>query len=128
MSTNADRPLSGIKVVDLSTFVAAPACARMLADMGAEVIKIEGFNGDPWRVTSKVITHTDDLEMPIYDLYNSGKKSIRLNIKHPLGRKALMDMIAQADVFITNIRPASLKKQGLDYETLSNSIPVLFTA
>ena len=125
MNTNADRPLSGIKVVDLSTFVAAPACARMLADMGAEVIKIEGFNGDPWRVTAKVITHTDDLEMPIYDLYNSGKKSIRLNIKHPLGKKALMDMIAQADVFITNIRPASLKKQGLDYETLSKQYPKL---
>lgn len=125
MSLENKKPLQGIKVVDLSTYVAAPVCARMLADMGAEVIKIETFRGDPWRETAKACTYTDDYENPVFDIYNAGKKSVCLNIKHELGMKALMEMLSEADVFITNTRPRSLAKLGLDYETLHKKFPRL---
>ena len=122
------RTLEGIKVVDLSTFVAAPVCARMLADLGAEVVKIEGFRGDPWRVTAKTSTNTADDELPVFDIYNAGKKSIKLNIKHPDGLKVLVDLLADADVFVTNTRLASLKKLGLDYESIKDKFPRLIYA
>lgn len=122
------RTLEGVKVVDLSTFVAAPVCARMLADMGAEVIKIEGFKGDPWRATARANTNTQDDELPGFDVYNAGKKSIKLNIKHPDGMKILLEMLADADVFITNTRLASLKKLGLDYESIKDKFPRLIYA
>lgn len=122
------RTLEGIKVVDLSTFVAAPVCARMLADLGAQVTKIEAFRGDPWRITAKGSTGTAEDELPVFDLYNAGKKSIKLNIKHPDGVKILMDMLADADVFITNTRLASLKKLGLDYESIKDKFPRLIYA
>lgn len=119
------RTLQGIKVIELSTFVAAPVCARMLGDLGAEVVKIEGFKGDPWRQSGKANTFTGDEENPVYDIYNAGKKSIRLNIKHPEGMQVLMELLADADVFITNTRAPSLKKLGLDYDTLSKKFPRL---
>lgn len=122
------RTLEGIKVVDLSTFVAAPVCARMLADMGAEVTKIESFGGDPWRFTARANTNTQDDELPGFDVYNAGKKSIKLNIKHPDGMKILLDMMADADVFITNTRLGSLKKLGLDYESVKDKFPRLIYA
>lgn len=122
---NEQRTLQGIKVVELSNYVAAPVCARMLGDLGAEVIKIEGMKGDPWRQSGKANTFTDDEENPVYDIYNTGKKSIRLNIKHPDGMRVLMELLADADVFITNTRAPSLKKLGLDYDTLSRKFPRL---
>lgn len=125
MSGEIRKPLEGIKVVDLSNYVAAPVCSRMLADMGADVIKIETFKGDPWRETAKACTYTDDLENPVFDIYNAGKKSICLNIKHESGMAVLMEMLKEADVFITNTRARSLKKLGLDYETLHEKFPRL---
>ena len=76
-----NKPLAGIKVVELSTYVAAPGAARMLCDMGAEVIKIESFTGDQWRETGKKMLSTNDDENPVFDVYNTGKKSICVNIK-----------------------------------------------
>ncbi len=125
---NERRTLEGIKVVELSTFVAAPVCARMLADMGAQVIKIESFKGDPWRATAKASTFTTDEENPVFDIYNAGKQSIRLNIKHETGIKLLMELLADADVFVTNTRMASLKKLGLDYDALKEKFPRLIYA
>lgn len=122
------RPLEGIKVVELSGFVAAPSCAKILADMGADVIKIETMNGDPWRVVGKGCTRRGDEENPIYDVYNAGKKSICLNIKAPGGMDCLLRLLSQADVFVTNMRPKSLKKAGLDGETLSRKFPRLIHA
>lgn len=125
MSGATNKPLKGIKVVDLSTFVAAPVCARMLADMGADVVKIETFTGDPWRETAKACTYTDEYENPVFDIYNAGKKSICLNIKHESGLAVLMELLKDADVFITNTRARSLKKLGLDYDTLHEKFPRL---
>ena len=125
---NERRTLEGIKVEELSTFVAAPVCARMLADMGAQVIKIESFKGDPWRATAKASTFTTDEENPVFDIYNAGKQSICLNIKHETGIKLLMELLADADVFVTNTRMASLKKLGLDYDSLKEMFPRLIYA
>lgn len=122
------RVLQGVKVVELSTFVAAPVCARMLADFGAEVVKIEGFRGDPWRATAKASTNTCEEENPVFDIYNAGKKSIRIDIKHEGGMQVLMKLLQDADVFITNTRGASLKKLSLDYETLHKKFPRLIYA
>ena len=125
MNEQNNRPLEGIRVVELATYVAAPVCGRMLADFGAEVIKIESFKGDPWRETAKACTFTGEDENPVFDIYNAGKKSIRMNIKTPAGKALLMKMISEADIFISNNRLASLKRNGLDYETLHEKFPRL---
>ena len=123
MAQQKNKPLHGIKVVEFSTYVAAPVCARMLADMGAEVIKIESFHGDPWRENAKSSTFTGDEENPVFDIYNAGKKSICLDLKHPDGMAVLLEMLKDTDVFITNIRPKSLKKLKLDYESIRPNHP-----
>ncbi len=118
-------PLSGIRVVDLSNYVAAPSAARILSDLGAEVIKIEAFGGDPWRKTGKAITRRGDEENPVYEVFNVGKSSICVNIKEKKGLDLVMRMLETADVFITNTRAKSLVKLGLDSETLTARFPRL---
>lgn len=122
------KPLDGLRVVELSSFVAAPSSARLLCDMGAEVVKIEPFTGDPWRVVGKNIIRRGDAENPIYDIYNAGKKSICVDIKKPEGMECLHRLLERADVFITNMRPRSLVKAGLNYETLKLKYPRLIYA
>ena len=96
------RPLEGIKVVELATFIAAPCCARFLADLGAEVIKIEAPAGDPLRYTAvNEGRPQDQKENTTYDLENANKTCIALNTKSPAGREALEKLIAGADIFIT---------------------------
>ena len=122
-----EGPLSGIKVLDLTTFVAAPVCGRLLADMGAEVIKVEHPKGDAWRLTGKGYSPArfSDQENPVFDIYNSGKKHICLNLKSEEGLAVFHQLLSEADVFITNTRPAALKRLGLDYETLKEKYPGL---
>lgn len=122
-------PLSGIKVVELATYVAAPVVGRMLADLGAEVIKVEAPAGDNWRNTgvSYLPRFTYD-ENPVFDIYNTGKKHISLNLKAPEGMDAMHRLLGEADVFLTNTRPQSLKKLGLDYDTLKEKYPRLIYA
>ncbi len=122
-------PLSGIRVVELSTFVAGPVTARLLADMGAEVIKVEAPSGDGWRGTgtSYLPRFTKD-ENPVFDIYNSGKQHISLNLKAPEGKEAMHRLLEQADVFVTNTRPAALKRLGFDYETIKERYPKLIYA
>lgn len=121
------KPLSGIKVLDLSTFVAAPVCARLLADMGAQVIKVERPDGDAWRLTGKAYIpgRFSDAENPVFDIYNSGKKHIALDLKTPEGKAVFFKLLAQADVFVTNTRPAALKRLGISYEDLKDQFPSL---
>ena len=108
-----NKPLEGIKVVELSTFVAAPGCARILADLGADVIKVEGLTGDPWRERGRNIIGRGDGENPIYDVYNTGKRSIRVNIKDPKGFECLVKLIEEADVFIPTQEQSRSKSLGL---------------
>ena len=120
------KPLEGIKVVELATFIAAPCTARFLADLGADVIKVEAPMGDPLRYTAANEGRPlDQKENTSYDLENAGKRCIALNIKSPEGREVLEKLIADADVFITNNRQPSLIKNKLDYDTLHAKYPSL---
>lgn len=121
-------PLEGIRVVDLSTYVAAPGAARLLSDLGADVVKIESFSGDPWRLTGMGMTKRGDQENPVFEVYNVGKRSIRLNIKEEEGRAVLHRMLESADIFLTNTRAKALDKLGLDPDTLTARYPRLIYA
>lgn len=123
-------PLTGIKVVELSTFVAAPVCARLLADMGAEVIKVERPAGDDWRRTgiSYNLARFSDEENPVFDIYNSGKKHVAMNLKTPEGMEAFHKLLEQADVLVTNTRQAALERLHLTYPELKEKYPRLVYA
>ncbi|WP_287474234.1 CaiB/BaiF CoA transferase family protein [Agathobacter sp.] len=120
------KPLAGVKVVELATFIAGPCCARFLADLGADVIKIESPKGDPLRYTAVNEGRPyGDAEDTSFTLENTGKRCVTLNTKTENGKAALEKLLASADVFITNIRPNGLKRAGLDYETLKQKYPKL---
>lgn len=122
-----EKPLQGITVVELALFVAAPSAARMLADWGAEVIKIESPKGDPMRYMGRLVSMPIDNEKenPAYDQQNSGKKGIVLNLKTEEGQEAMHRLLAKADVFITNNRQDALERMHLSYEQLSVRYPAL---
>lgn len=124
------KPLDGIRVLDLTTFVAAPVCARMLGDMGAQVIKVESPQGDAWRGAGRDfnISRFGDQMNPIYDLYNSGKRMISLNLKSKEGMEIFWKLMDQADVFVTNNRPQALKRLGISYEDVKKRCPKLVYA
>ena len=124
------KPLSGIKVLDLSTFVAAPVCSRLLADMGADVIKVERPEGDTWRQTgiAYLPRRFSDAENPVFDIYNSGKKHIALDLKTEDGKKIFFQLLENADVLVTNTRLAALQRLGISYEDLKDRYPRLIYA
>jgi len=123
-------PLSGIRVVELSTFVAGPVTARLLADMGADVIKVESPAGDGWRNSGIGYNRErfSNDENPVFDIYNTGKKLISLNLKSKEGSEVMHKLLSEADVFITNTRPAALQRLGLSYEELKDRYPQLIYA
>ena len=125
-----DKPLSGVKVLELSIFVAAPSCARLLADLGAEVIKVERPEGDDWRKVGKGFhaDHYTDYFNPVFDIYNSGKRFVSIDLKNPAGRAVFDKLLAEADVFISNLRPQALKRLGLSYGDLKDKYPRLIYA
>lgn len=116
--------LSGIRVVELATYIAAPGACALLADWGAEVIKIEAPGGDPHR---QYFGFTGDEigENRVFDLDNRGKRSMVLDLAQQAERETLHRLIATADVFVTNTRDASLKRMGLDYDSLRAALPGL---
>lgn len=116
--------LAGLKVVELATYVAAPTCSKLLADMGAEVIKIESPSGDPWRYGAEAPGQV----CPRFEVCNSGKKSVVLNLKTPEGMDAIIKLIAAADIFVTNNRRKALQRLGLDHDTLRARFPKLIYA
>ncbi len=119
----------GIKIVELATFVAAPAAARFFADLGAEVIKVEAPSGDAIRFAARNEGRPEgEEENTTFDLENANKKAIVLNLKSKAGSEAMLKLVAEADVFITNLRPSALMRNGLDYETLKQMFPKLVFA
>jgi crotonobetainyl-CoA:carnitine CoA-transferase CaiB-like acyl-CoA transferase len=122
-----DKPLSGIKVLELATFVAAPSATRLLADLGAEVIKVEHPKGDAWRLTgvSYLPRRFSEQDNPVFDIYNAGKKHIAINLKSAEGMEVFHKLLSESDVFVTNTRPDALKRLGLSYEDLKEKYPRL---
>ena len=119
--------LKGLKIVDFSAYIAGPGAACILGDWGAEVIKVERPGGDSMRHVFG--DHNSDLGAnPIFDLDNRGKRGIVLDITKPEGRDALAKLAQTADVFLTNVRPVSLKRYGLDDATLRAANPRLVYA
>ena len=126
----SNKPLSGIKVVELADYVSAPVCARILADMGAEVIKIERPTGNAWRETAKASCpwKFNDVENPGYDINNTGKRHVMLNLKTTDGLAVCHKLLETADVFVTNMRVQALKRLGLDHDSLKDKYPTLIYA
>jgi cinnamoyl-CoA:phenyllactate CoA-transferase len=120
------KVMEGINVVELSTFIAVPACARFFADNGASVIKVEAKGGDAvrWNGVSEGRSGSP-YENTTFDLENANKKGIVLDLKSPEGKEILFRLLEKADIFLTNWRPQALEKNGLTYEALHERFPKL---
>lgn len=108
--------LAGLRVVELGVWVAAPAAAALLADWGADVVKVEPPTGDPMRHIFGSIGIDHEMPNPAFALDNRGKRSVVLDLRDPVDRARLDDLLATADVFISNVRPDALDKLGLEPE------------
>jgi crotonobetainyl-CoA:carnitine CoA-transferase CaiB-like acyl-CoA transferase len=120
-------PLEGVRVVELGVWVAGPAAGGVLADWGADVIKIEPPIGDPARKFGKMlgISNDPDGTSPPFEMDNRGKRSIVLDVTADDGRATAHELLSGADVFLTNVRPAALARMGLDFETVAARNPRL---
>ncbi|MPM02574.1 Cinnamoyl-CoA:phenyllactate CoA-transferase [bioreactor metagenome] len=119
-----NQPLKGIRVVDFCTHGAGPAACKMLADWGADVIKVEPLEGEAGRYTSKVLgMRADEGDNPHCELLNANKRSIPLNLKTEAGKEIMEKLLSQADVFVSNYRIKALNKLGLGYEEMSAKYP-----
>jgi len=122
-----NAPLSGVRVVEVASYVAVPAAGALLADMGAEVVKVEVPNGEIYRRGRPSFSGyaTDFPENPPFQMDNKGKLSIELDLRLPQACTALGRLIGAADIFITNLLPARRKKYGLDHVDLLERFPDL---
>ena len=123
------RPLEGVKVVDLTTFLAAPTTVRVLGEWGASCIKVESPGGDPGRTQGAVfgMPYEDDENLG-FDMSNMNKRFVTLDLKKDKGMEVIGKLLSDADVFVTNVRTKSLVKLGLDYDTLRVKYPKLVFA
>ena len=112
-------PLDGIKIIEFTQIIAAPFGGMLLADMGAEIIKVEPLEGEPWRLHTEFIPK----ESKTFIGLNRGKKSLPLDLQSPDGLEIAQKLVADADVVIINARPDVPKNLGIDYETLSQINP-----
>jgi crotonobetainyl-CoA:carnitine CoA-transferase CaiB-like acyl-CoA transferase len=118
--------LEGLKVIEWATWVAAPACSAVMADWGADVVKIESPEGDAVRAF-----YPDNAKSPgnpVFTLENRGKRSVVLDLASEAGRGGLLRLLESADVFLTNVRPGALKRAQLDYDSLKDRFPRLIMA
>ena len=118
MKVNTCQPLEGLKVLELTHMVMGPACGLVLADLGADVIKVEPPGGDPTR-------RLPGSGAGYFPMYNRNKRSICLNLKSPEGKEAALKLADRSDVLIQNFRPGAMQRLGLDYEPLSARNPRL---
>lgn len=117
--------LSGIRVVEMGLWVAGPSAGGILADWGAEVVKLEMPTGDPMRTLYSALSGSKETRCPPFDMHNRGKRSVAIDVNHPEGHALARRIIAGADVFLTNMRPQFLKRAGLDHEKLLAAHPRL---
>lgn len=117
-------PVAGVKVVELGVWVAGPAAGGILADWGADVIKIEPPTGDPARMFGRMLGCDLGLNPP-FEMDNRSKRSVVLDLGTDEGRGTAFELLADADVFLTNVRPGALQRLGLDFESVSAANPRL---
>jgi crotonobetainyl-CoA:carnitine CoA-transferase CaiB-like acyl-CoA transferase len=122
MSEKVDLPLAGIRVVEFAHMVMGPTCGLMLADMGAEVIKIEPV---PAGDNTRRLTGSG---AGFFAMFNRNKRSLALDLKSPKGKEIVLRLIGKADVVTENFRPGAMAGLGLDYETLRKLNPGLIYA
>src|SRR5690606_4826230 len=116
------RPLAGVTVLELGSLIAGPFAARILAEVGVEVIKIESPDGgDPLRKWRKLYEGTSLW----WYLQARNKQSVTVNLKHPGGLEVVRRLVAEADIVVENFRPGVLEKLGLGWEALSRINPGL---
>ncbi len=115
------RALTGIRVLDLSRFVAGPFCCQILGDHGADVVKVEKSDGEPSRRMPPFLKE----ESLYFFAYNGSKRSITLNLRSEAGLRLLRQMILRADVVVENFRAGTMEKMGLDYAGLAREHPPL---
>ena len=124
-----DRPLTGIRVIALEQYMAGPYCSMLLADAGAEVIKIERPGvGDPRRSIPPFVENNGIKKAGGFMAYNRNKKSLVLNIRNDDGKNIYQDLVKNTDVVVENLRPGSVDKLGLGYHDLKNLNPRLIYA
>jgi crotonobetainyl-CoA:carnitine CoA-transferase CaiB-like acyl-CoA transferase len=115
-------PLDGIRVVDMTTVAMGPYATQILGDMGADVVKVESPEGDVFRNAAPA-RHAG--MGAAFLNFNRNKRSIVLDLKSEDGKSLILEMVARADVFVSNTRPQALRKLGLDYESLAAAHPRL---
>ncbi|MGQ5709942.1 CaiB/BaiF CoA transferase family protein [Lactobacillus sp. PSON] len=124
-----NKILKGIKVIDLTQFLAAPTVGRVLGEWGADVIKVEAPKGDAGRTQGAVFgMKYEDNENLGFDVSNMNKRFITLNMKTPEGMQAFKDLLKDADVFLTSVRTKSLEHMGITWESLHKEFPKLVFA
>lgn len=116
-------PMHGIKVVEMGVWVAGPSCAAMLADWGADVVKIEAPTGDPFRGLFASALGAAIPVNPPFEIDNRGKRSLCLNLEQPQAREIGQRLLNEADVFVSNMRPRVLEQFGLGYEQVRGKNP-----
>ncbi|MEM7080085.1 MAG: CoA transferase [Pseudomonadota bacterium] len=123
------QPLAGIRVVEMTVAIQGPAAGLYLAEMGAQVTKVEPPLGDSNRYHKGTDCDLpDDALGSQFVAMNRGKRSLCIDVHHPLGQQALANLVAQADVFLSNYREDALQRMGMDYETLHARHPQLVYA
>ena len=119
------RPLEGITILDLSSILMVPYCTRILADLGADVIKIESLVGD----NTRYIGPYENKSMgAVFLNLNRNKKSVSVNLKTPKGKEIIFKLIKKSDVFISNIRKSALSRLGFDHKTFVKYNDKIITA
>ena len=117
-------PLEGVRVIEYANYVAAPVTGRLLADWGAEVIKIEPLSGDSMRFVGMQWNFpVEDEENPLFEMENSGKRDVLIDTTTKEGVEVVYKMLKDADIFITNTRQKALDRAGLNYEKVKEVAP-----
>ncbi len=125
MSGRLKGPLAGVRVIDCTSVLMGPYATQIMADLGADVIKVESPDGD---TTRYLPPGPDATRGGMFLNVNRGKRSLSLNLKQPEARAALVRLVEGADIFVHSMRPGAIKRLGLDYESLREANPGLIYA
>ncbi|MCH7801628.1 MAG: CoA transferase [Chloroflexi bacterium] len=121
-----DNALEGVRVLDLTHHVAGPQCTKLMADYGADVIKVERPSGDPTRSIGPFLNDEPHPEKSGMFLHlNTSKRSITLNLKHPNGKGIAKELVRESDIVIENFRPGVMESLGLGYDVLEKINPAV---